>query len=199
MAAPDSTLEHWVRDLRAGHDVETNFRKVFVLLHGQVYRFFQRKGVPDQDCLDLTQETFISVFKSLEDLKMESQFTNWLFVIARHTFLEYLDRKHARKRTAAVVPITSLGESKELDVADDRPDPYSTFMHNERIKRLREAMLDLPEQMRNVVMMRVTEDAPYDSIAERFGISINTVKVHLHHARKNLGRRLKPWFGETAL
>jgi RNA polymerase sigma-70 factor, ECF subfamily len=200
---PERHIDAIVREMRSGRDFEANFQKLFQLTHAQIYRFFQRKGVPDDECLDLTQDTFVSVYKGLEELRDESQFMTWLFVIARHTFGNYLDRKHAIKRKAIVVPLLKSaggdGDSTEREVMDERDDALSDLVQQEKVMRLREALLDLPEQMRRCVMMRVTEDAPYDQIAARFGISPNTVKVHLHNARKGLARRLKPWFGEINL
>jgi RNA polymerase sigma factor (sigma-70 family) len=54
----------------------------------------------------------------------------------------------------------------------------------------------LPQQMRRCVTERVVGEASYEQIAERVGISINTVKAHLHRAKAELQKRLRPYFGE---
>ena len=108
---------------------------------------------------------------------------------------------HAQKREAAMV-----NASHE----EDKPDPLAAvetgekgaldqLLERERAERLREAVAQLPDQMRRCVTVRIMEDVPYDVIAARLGISVNTVKVHLHNARKALARKLRPYFGELDL
>jgi RNA polymerase sigma-70 factor, ECF subfamily len=60
-------------------------------------------------------------------------------------------------------------------------------------------MRQLPEQMRRCTELRVIHDFSYKEIAELMEISINTVKAHLHQAKKELSERLKPYFGEVEL
>ena len=65
----------------------------------------------------------------------------------------------------------------------------------EQLGILQGALAELPEQMRQCVCFRLQGDLKYREIAEVMQISIQTVKSHLHHAKKRLRPMLEPYFG----
>jgi len=67
------------------------------------------------------------------------------------------------------------------------------------LEKLREALVQLPQQMRRCAQLRVVHDLSYVEIAELMGISVNTVKAHLHQAQKALRAQLSPYFEEIKL
>jgi RNA polymerase sigma-70 factor (ECF subfamily) len=177
---------------RRGHDSEAAFRALFEIHYPPVVRFFRRKGIPLEECPDLAQEVFISVYKELRQLQNDEQFRGWLFAIARNAFHHYLERHHAEKRGVAL----TVSAPESIEAADGRPGALEAVLDRERVRKLREAMDGLPQQMRRCVTERVVGEASYEQIAERVGISINTVKAHLHRAKAELQKRLRPYFGE---
>jgi RNA polymerase sigma-70 factor (ECF subfamily) len=202
---PDRSTEEIIRDLKRGGDWERDFRILFERYYGQVHRFFQRKGIPLEDCPDLTQEVFFSVYNGLRDIRQESQFQNWLFTLARNVFVNALERKHAKKRDAAEVSLNEeLSESEDLTLADSLPGdsreiPIEAMLETEKLDKLRGALKELPEQMRHCVQLRVLKDLAYQEIADLMGISINTVKAHLFKARESLKEKLRPYFGDLEM
>ncbi|MBI4468760.1 MAG: sigma-70 family RNA polymerase sigma factor [Acidobacteria bacterium] len=74
--------------------------------------------------------------------------------------------------------------------------PADRVVEQEKIRVLREALAELPEQMRRCVQLRVTDDISYQEIGAILGINSNTVKVHLFQARKVLAEKLK-WYFES--
>jgi RNA polymerase sigma-70 factor (ECF subfamily) len=72
-------------------------------------------------------------------------------------------------------------------------------MEKQKQQMLYEAMRELPEQMRRCVELRVIHDLSYEEIAKVMGISTGAVKAHLNKAKKKLGERLRPYFGEIEL
>ena len=202
-AGQTGKTEELVRAIRQWKDAEENFRRLFEHCHPRVYRFFLRKGNPPEDARDLTQETFFSVYKGLKELRDEAQFESWLFSIALNVWRTHLETKKARKRAGAVIPLdqeltNEAGELSPLSsrIADTRPDPLEMTLENEKLEKLREAMQQLPDQMRRCAQLRVINDLSYQEIADLMGISINTVKAHLHQAQKVLRERLSAYFGE---
>ena len=161
--------------------------------------------MPPEDCRDLTQEVFVSVHKGLKGLRDETQFHNWLFKITRNIFKNELERRKAKKRGGRAV---SLGENqKEFDehdeaaqkAADPNPSPMEALLEKERREKLREAIQDLPPQMRRCVQLRVVKGLSDSDIAAVMAISINTVKAHLHQARKVLRESLGKYFSDTEI
>jgi RNA polymerase sigma-70 factor (ECF subfamily) len=193
-------LAEIITDLKHRRDASANFRLLFDCYHGQVYRFFERKGMPHEDCRDLSQETFLAAFRKIEDLRDESHFPGWLFSIARSIFYGELDRKHAGKRAGVmVIPIVSNnhpGEPTVTDVPDLRGDSdlLRGLLDKEKLEHVLAAFRDLPRQMCRCLELRIVGGNSYQEIATIMGISINTVKAHLHKAKKELQQRLSPYF-----
>jgi RNA polymerase sigma-70 factor (ECF subfamily) len=128
-------------------------------------------------------------------LQDASVFLTWLFAIARNALASEVGRRQAQKRSAG------QGRRSEADACDpDRAQsplatPLQAVLDSEKLARVRDVMSELPEQMRRCLHLRVTHDHTYEEVAAIMGLSINTVKVHLHRARQELQKRLEPYFG----
>jgi len=196
----EKSTESIIAEFQQGADPQRNFQILFERFYPQVCRFFQRKGFLPEDSQELTQEVFLSVYRGLVELRQPEQFQSWLFTVARNTYVNELERLHAKKREAVHVSLDEeIGESGDLTLAERLPAeprsiPIEMILEQEKTERLREAMMELPEQMRRCVQFRVLQDASYQEIAALMEISINTVKAHLYKAREALKERLSPYF-----
>jgi len=201
--AMEKPIDSIITEFQQGRDSQRNFQLLFERFYDRVWRFFQRKGFSPEDSEELTQEVFLSVYKGLTELRGPEQFQSWLFAVARNTYVNELERLHARKREGVQVSLEEeVGEGEDLTLAERLPAgpgsiPIETILDRERIETLHEAMMQLPEQMRRCVQFRVLQDASYQEIATVMEISINTVKAHLFKARETLRERLRPYFAEV--
>jgi RNA polymerase sigma-70 factor (ECF subfamily) len=199
--SPDRTPVELIREIKQGVNVENNFHLLFERHYSQVLRFFQRKGFDIEISRDLTQDTFISVYKGLKDLRQEEQFESWLFAIAHNVWCSLIESRSAQKRSAVVLSLEGEGESDDRPsiaarLADGSADPLTAALEKEKLEKLREALQHLPQQMRRCAQLRVVHDLPYVEIAALMGISVNTVKAHLHQAQKLLRAQLSAYFEE---
>jgi RNA polymerase sigma-70 factor (ECF subfamily) len=190
-----------IREIKQGRNVEANFRWLFDRHYAQILRFFRRKGFETETCRDLTQDTFVSVYKGLRDLRQEEQFESWLFAIAHNVWCSLIENRTAQKRSATVLSLEGEGESDDrlpiaARLADQRADPLTVALEKEKVEKLREALVHLPQQMRHCAQLRVVHDLSYAEIAAVMGISVNTVKAHLHQAQKALRTQLSSYFEE---
>jgi RNA polymerase sigma-70 factor (ECF subfamily) len=190
-----------IREIKQGRNVEANFRWLFDRHYAQILRFFRRKGFETETCRDLTQDTFVSVYKGLRDLRQEEQFESWLFAIAHNVWCSLIENRTAQKRSATVLSLEGEGESDDrlpiaARLADQRADPLTVALEKEKVEKLREALVQLPQQMRHCAQLRVVHDLSYAEIAAVMGISVNTVKAHLHQAQKALRTQLSSYFEE---
>ncbi len=204
MSERPPTTEDLIREWKKqGSNRERVFQTIFERYCRQVHRFFHRKGLSPADCQDLTQETFFSVFKGLKDLRQEETFERWLFTIALNLFRSKIEQKHAQKRTAHLVSLDQPEVNEEESpaiaarVADTQPDPMETVLEKEKLEKLREALVQLPEQMQRCAQLRFANDLSYQEIAMLLGLSIGTVKAHLNQARGKLREQLRGYFSET--
>jgi RNA polymerase sigma-70 factor, ECF subfamily len=204
MAASDEKpLADVIRDFQSQSSHDANFKLLFERYFAQVFRFFQRKGLAPEDCRDLTQEVFLSVYRSLGDLRDARQFPVWLFTIARNAFVNELERKHAGKRRATQVWPQKRTEEPEPADMDAYPSASASALDHvldaEKRSRLVDALRLLPLQTRRCVQLRIGEENSYEQISAILGISVNTVKAHLHKARRELKDKLAPYFGQVEI
>ena len=201
MNPPDRNPVELIREIKQGLNVETNFHWLFCRHHPQILRFFRRKGFDTEACRDLTQDTFVSVYKGLKDLRQEEQFESWLFAIAHNVWCSWIENRTAQKRAVTLLSLEGEGESDdrlpiEARLADGSADPLTVALEKEKLEKLREALQHLPQQMRRCAQLRVVHDLSYVEIATLMGISVNTVKAHLHQAQKALRTQLSAYFEE---
>jgi RNA polymerase sigma factor (sigma-70 family) len=181
----------------AGEDGE---RLVYCKYRRRVQRFFEKRGIPPDEALDLTQDTFLRVFRGEARLDGREQLEAWLFKIARHVWFNALRSKTALKRAATVVSLDQAQPAEEpREVADAERDALAVAISREQLAALRDALAALPEQMRQCVRFRLKDDLMYGEIAAVMGISIETVKSHLHQAKKRLRHLLEAHFGPLDL
>jgi RNA polymerase sigma-70 factor, ECF subfamily len=203
---PDKTTEELIQEIKQGLNVEENFRQLFERNYKRVRSYFLNKKLSPEDSAELTQMTFIAVYKGLKGFRQEAPFENWLFSIAKNIWRSELERRNTVKRHAHHIPlevdVKGGSDRHEPPVAppvDPAPDPENYTIEKEKLQMLHEAMRQLPKQMRRCVELRVIYELSYKEIAELMGISVGAVRAHLHEAKKKLVERLRPYFGEIEL
>ena len=200
MTSPGADPVELIREIKQGRNIESNFHRLFDRHHAQILRFFRRKGFDNEDCRDLTQETFVSVYKGLGDLRQEEQFESWLFVIAHNVWCDTIESRRAQKRSAHVVSLDAQPETDGPPLAtrivDENDDPLIVVLKKEKVEKLREALQHLPQQMRRCAQLRVVHDLSYAEIATLMDLSVNTVKAHPHQTQKALRSQLSSYFEE---
>lgn len=172
---------------QAGDATDEAFRVVFDAYFPAIRRFFARKGLPPQDCLDLTQETFVGIYRGLATFRRDARFETWLFKIATTTFLKRLRAGATDKRRGDDVATDDVAHSEPA--LTEPGDQLDRVVEAEDRARLRAAITDLPEQMKQCLTLRLYHELKYREIATVMRLSIETVKVHLFEARKRLRQR----------
>lgn len=181
--------------IRSGDDPETGFRILFEAYYRPLLRFFARKGMPSADAADLTQETFLGIYRGLKDLQRESRFEPWLYRIATTTYLKRLRSGSAAKRAGIEVPHddTAMAHSATRQPAAQ----LAGVLADERRQAVRRAIQELPDQMRRCLTLRIYHDRSYREIAALLRIKIDTVKAHLFQARARLKQQVAAQSLET--
>jgi RNA polymerase sigma-70 factor (ECF subfamily) len=184
-----------IRNIQAGLRTEESAEILYTRFSPVVNRYFVRKRVPLSISEDLTQETFLRLFSTLNnfDLTRKTRFINWLMEIAQHVFSNWLRSIQAMKREGVEVslsPVSLEGEVGELPLVADVPDALSQLVQIENLEALREAIESMPEQRRRAFMLRYNFDLKYREIAVLMGVSIETVKAHLHQGKLHLEEAL---------
>ena len=145
---------------------------------------------PD-DALDVVQDAFIKAHKYLDKFEGNSSFYTWLYRIVMNLAIDHL-RKHRR-----VKPVELDEQRLEDSVGDDEllprmlgSNPGRALMDKEIRARIDEALAELSDNHRAVLVMRELEGMSYEEMAQAMGCSKGTIMSRLFHARKNMQRRL---------
>jgi RNA polymerase sigma-70 factor (ECF subfamily) len=143
----------------------------------RVYRLAYRLSGNQQDAEDLTQETFIRVFRSVKNYQ-PGTFEGWLHRITTNLFLDMV-RRRARIRMEA------LPEDYDRVPADE-PNPEQIF-HDSRLGPDLQAALDsLPPEFRAAVVLCDIEGLSYEEIGATLGVKLGTVRSRIHRGRQAL-------------
>ena len=193
--SPEEDKSRWlILQIQAGVRREESFRRLYELHSARVAGFFRRKGQSQEDSRDLTQEVFFRVSRGIDAFRHESRFERWLLEIARHVFSNHVRSLRTGKRDAQEYSIDEAVDGEDggvgLQVADPGPDPLDQVIRRQQRSALREALQELPPQMRTCCALRYERGLKYEEIAGVMKISIETVKAHLHQGRKRLATRL---------
>lgn len=171
--------------------MEENAEELYRRFRPGVRSFFQRKGFSPQESEELTQDVFLRVFKGIASFRREARFERWLWEIRAHIYSNEVRRRRTEKRDAweqslSAAAETEDGEGSALDPPTTEPSPEENVVQSEQSKALRAALKSLPDQMRRCCILRYEKGYKYQEIATIMRISIETVKAHLHQARKRL-------------
>jgi RNA polymerase sigma-70 factor (ECF subfamily) len=186
--------------LQAGIDPEEIFRQLFHKHYRAVISYFLRRGISPDESEDLTQETFLRIYKSLPTFRGESDIGTWLFHIMMNVYKNYHRTRAARKRDAQEVSLEEPGASEPRDSARKHGEagPLDGVLADERLRILHEALEDLPPQMRRCVLLRIDQDLKYREIADLMRVSVETVKAHTFQARQILKAKLGDYFSDLS-
>jgi len=136
-------------------------------LRGYLSRRFP--SLSDQD--DIVQEAYIRLLRAEADGRLTCA-KAFLFTVARNVAIDVLRRKQSHRHE-------QFSDVTEMPILDETADVADSFERQNRVEVLVEAISSLPERCREVIMLRHLDGLAYKEIAERLGISPQTVKVHL--------------------
>ena len=139
---------------------------------------------------DLTQETFLRVVKHAKSYERQARFTTWLYTLARNLCVDSLRRYKHRRAQSLDAPVGEEGAPLIERTADPGPAVDRRVIGHELQGRLQEAVASLPEDQREVFLMREVADLQFKEIAAIVGISENTVKSRMRYALEKLREAL---------
>ena len=141
-----------------------------------------------EDVLDISQEVFLKVYKSIGTFKGDSEFSTWLYRIAKNTALDFV-----RKRKQNTISIDSSGEENEgFDLPDESvaSSPEKKALQNEKISLLRDSLNKLSDEHREIIILRDLNDYSYEDVAKALNLEVGTVKSRIFRAREQLRKIL---------
>lgn len=161
----------------------------------KVFAFFAKRGLSKEESWDLTQDTFLRVYRSMDLIRERDSAASYLFKTAANLFRNRLRDRSAQKREGHEVTLEATFVENLADAGEGSlPGPLGEILKKEEAAQLRLALKDLSPQMRRCVELRLYQDKMYREIAEILQVSIDTVKAHLHQAKSQLKSKLGDYF-----
>jgi RNA polymerase sigma-70 factor (ECF subfamily) len=180
-----------VAALRAGH--EWAFEAMIRTYGGRLLAVARRICGNEEDARDVLQSSYLSAFRSLDGFAGSCQLSTWLHRIVVNTALMRLRSKRRKPEDSIDVLLPAFQEDgHHVEQFSDWALPADRLLEREDVRRLvRQCISRLPDNYRDVLMMRDIEELPTEDVARQLALTPNAVKVRLHRARQALSTLLR--------
>jgi RNA polymerase sigma-70 factor (ECF subfamily) len=140
------------------------------------------------EALDITQEIFIMTIEALRSFRRESKFSTWFYSIMVNYCKNYR-KKNSRYNLVSIN--SSRGEDEyDMQLPDERENPENEVIMNDSLRIVKDEIGKLPDDYREILLLRDIQGLSYNEIAEILDISLSNVKVRIHRGREFLKNRL---------
>ncbi|MDX2083981.1 MAG: sigma-70 family RNA polymerase sigma factor [Candidatus Melainabacteria bacterium] len=170
--------------------VERHQKMVVVTLH----QLLPERG----DVMDLAQDVLLRMCRSIKSLRNPRTFKYWLNRIITNLFYDELRKVPRQLPTLSMDAAPAYedegdGANPTQDIPDSSTSPERQVLHGELDEKIRQAIADLPEQFRTMIVLREVQGLSYEEIASLTNTNLGTVKSRLARARLRLQEQLKPY------
>jgi len=156
---------------------------LFETYHDRIYRYALGLVKSPAEAEDLTQDTFLRAYRHGDSLRDPEAVRGWLYRIATHLCL---DRLRQRK------PLISLDSEEDEDRVEppvsNSPSPLEISERKETSACIQRCLDFLPDKYRAVILLHEAHSLTAPEIADLLGVTLTTVKIRLHRARRQLQR-----------
>lgn len=181
--------DHVVDDLivRAQKGDDEAFGLIFEHYYRFVYKFIYTMLGDRSRAEELTQETFLSAYKGIHNLRGEAKLKTWLFTIAKNAV-------HRAARSHRKEGKKSEDEIDTLNLLDEKnPAPDKQFLSKELKEVIQTALAKLDDDKRLVFVLRELQQLSYKEISEITGHSVSKLKTDLHRAKTEMRSLLRSY------
>ena len=162
----------------------------------RLFGFIRQRVNNEADAEDIMQDVWYQLTATVDTEPIE-QVSSWLFRVARNKIIDRYRKKKPESLEDALAFENEDGEIsfKEIILANNN-NPETEHLRNLFWEELQLALEELPEEQRNVFIWNEMEDIPFKEIAERTGVTVNTLLSRKRYAVVHLRERLKTLYNE---
>lgn len=155
-------------------------------IHSLVGRYVREAEVPD-----VAQEAFIKAYRAINKFRSESAFYTWMYRIAVNTAKNYLVSR-SRRPPDVDVDVDESDDYAGSNVLQDIETPENRLHGNEVAETVRQALSNLPEDLRTAVTLREFDGLSYEDIADVMSCPVGTVRSRIFRAREAIDKQVRP-------
>lgn len=166
------------------------YEKLIHCFQTKIYSLAMRMlGDPD-DAADVTQETFIRVFRTLNKYRGDATLATWIYRITANLCLDWL-RQRKRKALSSDSPLSWGHETVKRQIEDNSPGPEEQVATAELRREIQAALNKLEDHHRLAIILRDVQGLSYDEIAEVLQCPLGTIKSRINRGRQQLKQLLE--------
>ena len=170
-----------IRRILSGDD--TAFETLVQKYQGSIHALAWRKIGDFHIAEEITQDTFLQVYKNLSQLRNPNQLLGWMYVIANRLCLKWLEKNKSVMQSLEDTPVEEIERASYTHHVAEQRETERTERHHELVKKL---LAKLPESERTVVTLYYLGKMTTKEISKFLGVSVNTITSRLQRARKRL-------------
>ena len=166
------------------------FRTLIDRYEGMVFDLTHQYADAREDAEDLAQDAFLRAFQRIGDLRKPDRFSSWLYGIALNRCRDYA--KNVRRNTYAFSRTEEADAHVSADLTTDTgPRQDLQMMKEEQNEQVWDALQELTATYATPFLMKYRDGLTYKAMSKRLDVSVSTLKVRVHRARKKLRRLLE--------
>ena len=158
-------------------DPESGFRMLVEKFQSPMYWHIRRMIVSHDDAEDVLQETFIKIFRHLDDFRAESSLSTWIYRIATNECIRFLNRRKEEAISTEEVQAELMNKLMASEYID-----YDNTME----VKFQQAILTLPEKQRLVFNLRYYDELKYEEISRITDTKVETLKSNYYFAKEKI-------------
>jgi RNA polymerase sigma-70 factor (ECF subfamily) len=164
-----------------------------------VYNFILRQIRSNPVAEDLTQDVFVRVVQSAADFRHSARFSTWVYTIARNLCIDQLRKASLRRHPSLDQPSGQTGSEDGPTLGEKMADAHPDRMVDraaigrQMSAHIQSAVEELPEDQREVFLLREVGNIPFREIATMIGVPENTVKSRMRYALERLQKALSEY------
>ena len=170
-----------IRRILSGDD--RAFETLVQKYQGSIHALAWRKIGDFHIAEEITQDTFLQVYKNLSQLRNPNQLLGWMYVIANRLCLKWLEKNKSVMQSLEDTPVEEIERVSYTHHVAGQRETERTEQHHELVKKL---LAKLPESERTVVTLYYLGKMTTKEISKFLGVSVNTITSRLQRARKRL-------------
>ncbi|MCK5019466.1 MAG: sigma-70 family RNA polymerase sigma factor [Candidatus Peribacteraceae bacterium] len=190
MSNQQAITKHQVILLQQG-DAKT-FSEMLGMYEKRIFRLVNGIVRNPSDAEDVTQETFVKVYKALPKFRGDSALYTWIHQIASNTAINFLK---SVKRRVQTVDIDNTEISHDWNTTDATPE--QEIIDREMMSVIQNAVDGMSPELREAFALRELEGLSYNLIAETVNCPIGTVRSRIFRARESVDEKLKEFSNEN--
>lgn len=187
---PDAASAEWALVQQCAAGDEAACARLVTDHQRMVYQLALHLMSDPQEALDLSQEVFLRVFRTLPQFRGQSTLKTWIYriVVNQASNRQRWWRRRHKAQQVALEDHTSVHGELPENRASAQPD--RVLLQRETARRVHQALAELRFDQRAVIVLREIDGLSYEEIAESLGVAVGTVKSRLARAREELRSRL---------